>query len=187
MARSTTQEILGRIKDAEKSSLTIGGGHRGVDITYSASTETSTSTHLRSGTHLHAGERYVTEDQLEDMRNVAQEKGFKEAMTRIWDMMPNEGDVRVLINTKDSIWLQEPDTRAHRIVVDRGYVLTKDEKKAEPTVVAEAIKELEVGWYQDDKANLYYYEGESHWKEVDLATNKKLTDDAILGKLEYIG
>lgn len=48
------------------------------------------------------------------------------------------------------------------------------------------IPELEIGWYQDEKADMHYYEGENHWKNVDLATNKKLTKDALDGKLEHI-
>ena len=46
---------------------------------------------------------------------------------------------------------------------------------------------MPVGWYQDQKAELYYYEGENHWRYVDLETNKKLTKMATAGTLEFIG
>lgn len=45
---------------------------------------------------------------------------------------------------------------------------------------------MEIGWYQDQKADLFYYEGEGHWREVDLKTNKKLTEAVVAGTLEYI-
>lgn len=46
---------------------------------------------------------------------------------------------------------------------------------------------MEIGWYQDEKAELSYYEGEGHWREVDLKTNKKLTEMVITGTLKFIG
>jgi len=49
------------------------------------------------------------------------------------------------------------------------------------------IPHMELGWYQDQKADLFYYEGEGHWREVDLKTNKKLTEAVVAGTLEYIG
>lgn len=58
-------------------------------------------------------------------------------------------------------------------------------------VVAEEAQEpvpnMEIGWYQDQKADLFYYEGEGHWREVDLKTNKKLTQSVVSGELEFIG
>lgn len=48
------------------------------------------------------------------------------------------------------------------------------------------IPQMNIGWYQDQKADLYYYEGEGHWREVDLKTNKMLTDFVVSGTLEYI-
>lgn len=52
---------------------------------------------------------------------------------------------------------------------------------------AKPIPHMEIGWYQDQKANLFYYEGEGHWREVDLKTNKKLTEAVVSGTLEFIG
>jgi hypothetical protein len=49
------------------------------------------------------------------------------------------------------------------------------------------IPHMEIGWYQDNKADLFYYEGEGHWREVDLKTNKKLTEMVVAGTLEFIG
>jgi len=60
---------------------------------------------------------------------------------------------------------------------------TTVEVKPEEPVVLNAP----VGWYQDEKAELFYYEGEGHWREVDLKTNKKLTEAVVSGSLEYIG
>lgn len=181
MAKGTTQEILSRIKEAEKSSITLSRGHRGVDITYA--TGTSSDTRLHSGS--------LTTDLVSKSRiDAAYEDGYKQAMTRIWDMLPNPGETGIIINIGRAIALKPMSngmtpSEESVILVSKSETYPKDEQQ--PTIVAEAIKELEIGWYQDEKADLYYYEGESHWKEVDLATNKKLTDDAILGKLEYIG
>jgi hypothetical protein len=50
-----------------------------------------------------------------------------------------------------------------------------------------SVSEMQIGWYQDQKAELYYYEGENHWRYVDLETNKKLTKMVITGTLEFIG
>jgi hypothetical protein len=50
-----------------------------------------------------------------------------------------------------------------------------------------SVPEMQVGWYQDQQAELYYYEGENHWRYVDLETNKKLTRMVVTGTLEYIG
>ena len=49
------------------------------------------------------------------------------------------------------------------------------------------VPQMEIGWYQDEKADLFYYEGEGHWREVDLKTNKKLTEAVVTGTLEFIG
>jgi len=51
----------------------------------------------------------------------------------------------------------------------------------------ELIHQMQIGWYQDQKAELYYYEGENHWRCVDLETNKKLTKMVAAGTLEFIG
>jgi hypothetical protein len=52
---------------------------------------------------------------------------------------------------------------------------------------AKPVPHMELGWYQDSKADLFYYEGEGHWREVDLKTNKKLTESVVTGTLEFIG
>lgn len=49
------------------------------------------------------------------------------------------------------------------------------------------VPTIEIGWYQDQEATLSYYEGEGHWRGVDLQTNKKLTRAVAAGTLEYIG
>jgi hypothetical protein len=193
MAKSTTQEVLSLLKEAEKSPTSLSGaatlrrGHRGVDVTYTTGTS--------SGTHMHMGSvstDLVSMSRLEATKANAFEAGYKEAMTKVWNMLPNPGETGVVVNMGRAIALKPmangmiPDNTSV-ILVSKEDVLPDAEVSGLPVIVAEAIKELEVGWYQDEKADLYYYEGESHWKEVDLATNKKLTDDAILGKLEYIG
>lgn len=191
MPKSTTKEVLGLIKEAEKSPIsipgtsTLGRGHRGVDVIYTTS--------ALSGTHMGSlSTDLVSMSRLEATKASAFEAGYKEAMTKVWNMLPNPGETGIVINMGRAIALKPmangmtPDNSSV-ILVSKEDVLPDAEVSGQPVIVAEAIKELEVGWYQDEKADLYYYEGESHWKEVDLATNKKLTDDAILGKLEYIG
>lgn len=71
--------------------------------------------------------------------------------------------------------LGNPDAK----IVDATTVEVKPE---EPVILNAPI-----GWYQDEKADLFYYEGEGHWREVDLKTNKKLTEMVLAGTLEFIG
>lgn len=168
--------------------------HRGTDIGSSL------------GTHLHIGSVGTTSmptrskgapgfwsaAEIEDFRAEAREEGRRTALRMLWDRLPHVGQVGILVNTGDTISLMDhsngPAADEVRIVLlHKDFLFPESAGEEVPTIVSMAIDELQVGWYQDDKADLYYYEGESHWKEVDLATNKKLTEDAILGKLEFIG
>lgn len=169
------------------STSTSSRPHRGVDITYTTGTST--------GTHLHVGDMVIPDwlnDRVKILKQEEYERGKRDALKKIWDLIPNTGEITTLMNTGDVITAMQisggpDDVRANQVVVHKDFIFPEDAGKEVPTIVSEAIKELEAGWYQDDKADLYYYEGESHWKEVDLAKNKKLTEDAILGKLEFIG
>lgn len=162
--------------------------HRGVDITYTTGASTG-------GTHMHVGDMAIPawlNDRVKLLKEEEYERGKKEALKKIWDLIPNTGEITTLMNTGDVISAIRlsggpDDLRANQVVVHRDFLFPERSAEKVPTIVSMAINELEVGWYQDDKADLYYYEGESHWKEVDLAKNKQLTEDAILGKLEYIG
>jgi hypothetical protein len=71
---------------------------------------------------------------------------------------------------------------------DVDLAILRDELvlRVEPEEI-KPIPYMEIGWYQDQKADLFYYEGEGHWREVDLKTNKKLTEMVITGTLEFIG
>jgi hypothetical protein len=179
---SVTRDPLGRF-------VTTAPTHRGVDVTYTTGASTG-------GAHMHVGDMSIPEwlnDRVKLLKEEEYKRGKKEALKKIWDLIPNVGDTTYLLNSGDSIITTRTAPMGTATVVSREVIVHKDflfpENAGEevPTIISEAIKELEVGWYQDDKADLYYYEGESHWKEVDLATNKQLTEDAILGKLEYIG
>lgn len=86
------------------------------------------------------------------------------------------------------------DPKAVPVVTDEHGARLEDKSLAdlrdELVAVEEApapIPHMEIGWYQDQKADLFYYEGEGHWREVDLKTNKKLTEAVVAGTLEYIG
>jgi hypothetical protein len=88
------------------------------------------------------------------------------------------------------------DPKAVPVVTDEHGARLEDKSLAElraelvaPTEPEEAkpIPHMELGWYQDAKADLFYYEGEGHWREVDLKTNKKLTEAVVAGTLEFIG
>jgi hypothetical protein len=86
------------------------------------------------------------------------------------------------------------DPKAVPVITDEHGARLEDKSPAtldaEAIVVEEEptpIPHMEIGWYQDQKADLFYYEGEGHWREVDLKVNKKLTEAVILGSLEYIG
>jgi hypothetical protein len=54
------------------------------------------------------------------------------------------------------------------------------EKKLKP------IPNIPQGWYQDDKANLYYYSGTGMW-DADMKDWGKLLNKAESGELEYLG
>jgi len=85
------------------------------------------------------------------------------------------------------------DPKAVPVVTDEYGARLEDKSVAtlDSTVVVEEdptpIPPMEIGWYQDQKADLFYYEGEGHWREVDLRANKKLTEAVVAGTLEYIG
>ena len=195
MAKTLKKTIKDMVKDVESMTrdplgrfVTTAPAHRGIDVTYTTGAST--------GMHMHVGSDLapvMPPVRLDDIRKEEYDRGRKEALQRIWDLIPNVGDTTYLLNSGDSIITTQTSLSgdatvvSRAVVVHRDFLFPEDAGKEVPTIVSEAIKELEVGWYQDDKADLYYYEGESHWKEVNLATNKQLTEDAILGKLEYIG
>lgn len=86
------------------------------------------------------------------------------------------------------------DPKAVPMITDEHGARLEDKSLAtlgtEAVVIEEEptpIPHMEIGWYQDQKADLFYYEGEGHWREVDLKTNKKLTEAVVAGTLEYIG
>lgn len=58
---------------------------------------------------------------------------------------------------------------------------------SDETIEIQPTPTINIGWYQDQKAELFYYEGEGHWREVDLKTNKKLTEMVSADTLEFIG
>lgn len=179
---SATRDPLGRF-------VTTTPTHRGVDIAYTIGASTG-------GTHMHVGSTLapvMPPIRIDDIRKEEYERGKRDALKTIWDLIPNIGDTTYLLNSGDLISttqeaLSSAGTTVKRmVIVHKDFLFPENAGEEVPTIISEAIKELQVGWYQDDKADLYYYEGEGHWKEVDLATNKQLTEDAILGKLEYIG
>lgn len=49
------------------------------------------------------------------------------------------------------------------------------------------IPQIDLGWYQDEKTDLFYYEGENVWRGIDPMRCTVLTDYAVSGKLEFIG
>ena len=86
------------------------------------------------------------------------------------------------------------DPKAVPVIVDEHGARLEDKSLAELRDELVAVEEvptpiphMEIGWYQDQKADLFYYEGEGHWREVDLKTNKKLTEAVVSGTLEFIG
>lgn len=48
------------------------------------------------------------------------------------------------------------------------------------------IPNIPLGWYQDEKANLYYYSGTGIW-DTDMKDWGKLLNKAESGELEYLG
>lgn len=86
------------------------------------------------------------------------------------------------------------DPKAVPVITDEHGARLEDKSLATLGVEAVIVEEelapvpaMEIGWYQDQKADLFYYEGEGHWREVDLKTNKKLTEAVVAGTLEFIG
>lgn len=178
---SATRDPLGRF-------VTTAPTHRGVDVTYTTGASTG-------GTHMHVGDMSIPEwlnDRVKLLKEEEYERGKKEALKKLWDLVPHTGETAVLMNSGEWVGVMgltssSASSLSNQVLVHKDYLFPEGAGEKVPSIVSMAIDELEVGWYQDDKADLYYYEGESHWKEVDLATNKQLTEDAILGKLEYIG
>jgi hypothetical protein len=132
---------------------------------------------------------------LESIKKEAREEGRREVLQQLWNMLPLHGEVATVMNRGEDIVIiqgaTDPYSSMLKVLVSKNEISSTSTNEGSalkiPNIVKEAIKELEIGWYQDDKAELFYYEGESHWKNTDLATNKKLTEEAILGELEYIG
>lgn len=63
----------------------------------------------------------------------------------------------------------------------RDELVPPTEKEYKP------IPNIPLGWYQDDKANLYKYEGAAVWEGADMKEWGKLLNMAEAGILEFIG
>lgn len=189
MARST-KEILEKMKTAEigysrGSSLSA---HRGIDVTYV--TEYSPgSSHLRTGSSEIPS--WLSE-QVGKLKQEEYERGKKEALQKIWDLIPNDGQTTFLLNQGHSIITTKPsdgvvDPGGRKVIVTKDYLFSNNDSEEASITSTIPSEKLQIGWYQDEQAELYYYEGENHWKETTLAKSKELTEEAIIGKLEYIG
>lgn len=193
---STTRDPLGRF-------VTTPPVHRGVDIGTS------------SGTHLHAGASGPSIGDVgfwngitwSSLATSAPAKDLTTEFVNSWaNKIATEDNDIIQLRKKNGIiyvmktevcrpgkW-EKLDPKAVPVITDEHGARLEDKTLAtlgaEATVVEEdlaPIPPMEIGWYQDDKADLFYYEGEGHWREVDLKTNKKLTEAVVSGTLEFIG
>ena len=161
--------------------------HRGVDIGTS------------SGTHLHAGPPSLAVGDVgfwngTTWSSLAATTSTPDLTTAFVDNWANkiateDNDIIQLRKKNGIIYVMkvEPhrsgkweklDPKAVPVIVDEHGARLEDKSLAElrdELVVANEppapIPHMEIGWYQDQKADLFYYEGEGHWREVDLKTN----------------
>jgi len=87
-------------------------------------------------------------------------------------------------------WKQLDPTAIPRYVDPHGLKLAPELAPEGVEVPAEKemkpIPNIPLGWYQDDKANLYYYSGTGIW-DTDMKEWGKLLNKAEAGELEYLG
>ena len=193
---SVTRDPLGRF-------VTTAPTHRGVDIGTS------------SGVHLHAGSAEPSVGDVgfwngttwSSLAATASTPDLTTAFVDNWaNKIATEDNDIIQLRKKNGIiyvmkvvphfggkW-EKLDPKAVPVIVDEHGARLEDKSLAdlrdELVAVEEApapIPHMEIGWYQDQKADLFYYEGEGHWREVDLKTNKKLTESVVAGTLEFIG
>lgn len=165
------------IEEPTKSIKPILATHRGVDLGAS------------SGVHLHAS---TTTDTVKSWANsIATSDNDmvylrkKNGILYVMKSEPHTAGVWEKLDPKDTpVIIDEHGARLEDLSLAalRAKLIASD---TPPEV--EAVPGMEVGWYQDQKAELYYYEGEGHWREVDLKTNKSLTKMVVAGTLEFIG
>lgn len=193
---ATTRDPLGRF-------VTTAPTHRGVDIGTS------------SGTHLHAGTAGPSVGDVgfwngTTWSSLATSAPAKDLTTEFVNSWANkiataDNDIIQLRKKNGIIYVMKTevnkpgkweklDPKAVPVITDEHGARLEDKTLATlgaEVIVAEEelapIPPMEIGWYQDQKADLFYYEGEGHWREVDLKTNKKLTEAVVAGTLEFIG
>lgn len=178
--------------------------HRGVDI----------GTAL--GTHLHVGSAEPSIGEVGVWNGAEWASMSPRSTTKIptaidavnsWanKLTPNDNDMIYLRKKNGIIYVLEArphtagtweklDPTAVAVVTDEHGAKLEDlslatlrDKLISSEEEAKPVPPMEIGWYQDQKADLFYYEGEGHWREVDLKTNKKLTEAVVAGTLEFIG
>lgn len=147
----------------------------GVEIEYTTS----------GGTHMHLGDgstAWSADNVFKKMTERAYQDGRFSVLNEILTTLPATGSLVSLVRTDTEIAIISPPEDLAGIATKK-VLFSIDEVSGGGTL---DMGILQVGWYQDEKADMFYYEGENHWKNVDLATNKKLTKDAQDGKLEHI-
>lgn len=147
--------------------------HRGTDIGYTTSSATTYTSIMPS----------VADAMLEKARAA----GRAELMREIFSMLPVDGAAGYVVNTGGDIVLM----KGSDVGVSDRMVLVPKEFASSPVATFGTISDEEpeptVGWYQDEKAELFYYQGRGVWKDTEYSKSPVLTKKALSGTLEFLG
>jgi hypothetical protein len=107
-------------------------------------------------------------------------------LDQLLDVMPHVGSVGSIIRTPKGFEVRIASNDGTTRNLDVRHIEISEEHRVEDTVFNRS-KEFPTGWYQNDKAELFHYEGSGYWSEVGLTKSVHLSALVINGKLEYLG
>ena len=108
-------------------------------------------------------------------------------LDQLLDIFSSVGDVGSIVRTPNGFQVRRSSGKPgeHMGVDIFNIDLGPEHKKESPLL--EGNPEFSIGWYQNNKAEMFYYEGEGYWKDVGLVNSKALTKKVVIGELEFIG
>jgi hypothetical protein len=109
------------------------------------------------------------------------------SLDQLLDIFSSIGDVGSIVRVPNGFQVRRSYGKPgeHMGVDIFNIELGPEHKKESPLL--EGASEFATGWYQNSKAELFYYEGEGYWKDVGLVNSKSLTKQVLNGELEFIG
>jgi len=111
-------------------------------------------------------------------------------LEQLIEMMPVVGQVGSIVRTPDGFQVNivQDNGSGHRGVDIRNISISSEypENISAGTFLGD-IPEFSIGWYQDARADLFYYEGKGYWKNAGRVVSEDLTNKFYSGKLEFIG